>query len=78
MLVVEYGILGLTSGVLAAGLAEIASWWVVTRLLEQSWAPFLGPVTLGVSVFVLLAVGVGVLAARPILRAAPLQTLREG
>jgi putative ABC transport system permease protein len=77
MLIIEYGVLGLSAGLLAAILAEGAAWGVTTKALSLPWSPFLWQVALGLVIFTALAIGVGVLAALPILRVAPLRTLRE-
>ncbi|MBT6093281.1 MAG: FtsX-like permease family protein [Rhodospirillaceae bacterium] len=56
---VEYGLLGLVTGTLAAGVGTLTAWAVVKFLMRMEWTFMPGTLaaTLGVCVFVTLAVG---------------------
>ena len=73
---VEFGLLGLLTGAIAAGAGSVTAWAVVTRVFEQEWTFMPGTVAVTVSLCVALTLGLGLLgtwralgeAASPYLR----------
>jgi putative ABC transport system permease protein len=57
--VLEYGILGLTTGAIAAAIGSLAAWAVIVFLMESDWSflPGATAATVGVGLVVTLAVG---------------------
>ena len=73
---VEFGLLGLLTGAIAAGAGSVTAWAVVKRVFEQEWTFMPGTVAVTVSLCVALTLGLGLLgtwralgeAASPYLR----------
>lgn len=73
---VEYGILGLLSGVLGAGGAVGLSWAVVTRMMRIPWRTDVPVLVAAVLVTAVLCAVVGVVANARALRVRPAEVLR--
>ncbi len=73
----EYTALGLVSGLVGAVLSAVAAWGVLTYVMEVKYTLEILPLVVGVGVTVVLTVIVGVLSTLDVLRAKPLQVLRE-
>ena len=73
---VEFGLLGLLTGAIAAGAGSVTAWAVVTQVFEQDWTFMPGTVAVTASLCVVLTLGLGLLgtwralgeAASPYLR----------
>jgi putative ABC transport system permease protein len=77
MVAVEYGVLGLLAGIVAA-LAALGLSWVLARFLfEISWRPMPGILTAGAALIAVLVCVVGVIASLDVLVRKPLGSLRE-
>ncbi len=74
---VEYAALGLVAGAVGAVLSLVPTWAVVTQLMELEFQWDLAPLGAAVIATAALTVLVGVLATVGVLRAKPLQVLRE-
>jgi putative ABC transport system permease protein len=77
MLAVEYGLLGVLAGVIAAAGALVLAWSVSRHLLEIPWVVAPGTTIAGVVLTGLLVLVVGVGASLEVLRQKPLSTLRS-
>lgn len=73
----ENAVLGLLSGALGLGIAQIAAWIVCDRLFEIDYAPHPLASLLMVLAAAALVVAVGGAATRPVLRKKPVVFLRE-
>jgi putative ABC transport system permease protein len=75
---IEFALLGLIAGLLAAATASIGGYLIAKRLLEISYTP--DPVlwASGIAVGVLLVCLAGFLATRSALSKPPMETLRQG
>ena len=58
---VEFGLLGLLTGTVAAAAGTLTAWAVVTRVLEQEWVFLPGTVAATASICVVLTLGLGLL-----------------
>ena len=58
---VEFGLLGLLTGAIAAGAGSVTAWAVVTRVFEQEWTFMPGTVALTASLCVALTLGFGLI-----------------
>ena len=76
MLLLEYGVLGLLSGIVGSTGAIALSWGVSRFALEIPWRVFPGEHLAGVVVTATLVTAIGVLASLDVLRHKPLSTLR--
>jgi putative ABC transport system permease protein len=74
---VEYACLGAAAGLGGSALAVILSWIVLRFVLEVPWSLSLPPLALGVSLTVVMALGVGFLATFRLLGQKPLPVLRQ-
>ncbi|MBY8964110.1 FtsX-like permease family protein [Algiphilus sp. NNCM1] len=75
-LLVEYGTLGATAGVLASGIAQLVSWQLAQRVFEMPYAPALWPWLLGPVLGALLVGSLGWLALRGVTHVPPDRMLR--
>lgn len=73
----EYAALGLVAGLVGAFLSSVTAWVMLKYVMEIKYTLELLPLTLGVLIMVVLTIGVGVLSTLDVLRAKPLQVLRE-
>ena len=76
LLLIEYGLLGLLSGVVGAGGGLILSWAISRFAIEMDWVVPWREALTGVVAATLLVAAVGVLASLDVLRRKPLATLR--
>ena len=58
---VEFGLLGLITGTIAAAAGTVTAWAVVTRVLEREWTFLPGTVAATVSLCIVLTLGMGLL-----------------
>ncbi len=58
---VEFGLLGLLTGAIAAGAGSLTAWAVVTQVFEQEWTFMPGTVAVTVSLCMVLTLGLGLL-----------------
>ena len=77
MVAVEYGMLGLLSGVLGAAGAFGLSWALARWLFEIDWRPAPGLLAIGVAVTAAIVAIVGLAASAEVLMRKPLGTLRS-
>ncbi|MEQ9737943.1 MAG: FtsX-like permease family protein, partial [Algiphilus sp.] len=75
-LLVEYGTLGATAGVLASGIAQLVSWQLAQRVFEMPYTPALWPWLLGPVLGALLVGSLGWLALRGVTHVPPDRMLR--
>ena len=73
----ENVLIGLLSGLLAVGMAQVGSWLINTRVFDLSYRPFWGASLLMLAATAGLVTLVGMAASRSILRRKPIQYLRE-
>jgi putative ABC transport system permease protein len=78
MFSVEYGLIGLTAGIIGAGGSALLAWAVLTRAMEVTWV--WRPVTLmaGALACTLLAVFAGITVSWGALSRRPIEALRKG
>lgn len=74
---VEYAALGLVAAAMGAGLSVIAAWTVITRVMDLTFRWDGLPLALAIPVTIVLTVLVGVVSTLSVLRAKPLQVLRD-
>ncbi len=77
MLAVEYGMLGVLAGLIAAAGASVLAWALSRKLLNIPWVASPGITMAGVVLTGLLVLVVGVVASLEVLRQKPLSTLRS-
>lgn len=75
-LLVEYGTLGATAGLLASGIAQLVSWQLAERVFDMPYAPTLWPWLAGPTVGAVLVGALGWLALRGVTRVPPDRMLR--
>jgi len=75
-LLVEYGTLGATAGLLASGIAQLVSWQLAQRVFDMPYTPTLWPWLVGPVVGALLVGALGWLALRGVTRVPPDRMLR--
>jgi putative ABC transport system permease protein len=73
----ENFLIGSLSGLLALIVSQAASWFVITRVFDAIYAPFVGPIVFMIVLTSVLVVICGLLPSWPILRQRPLAFLRE-
>jgi len=73
----EYLVLGLVASLVGAVLSAVSAWAVLTYVMEITYRFEFLPLLIGIIVTTLLTVIVGVLSTLDVLRAKPLQVLRE-
>ena len=74
---VEFGLIGATAGVIAAGLGTLASWGVIHFLLKAPWSFLPGVLALTVGGCVLMMLGFGYAGTAAALRVRPAPYLRN-
>ena len=74
---VEFGLLGLLTGVIAAGAGSVTAWAVVTQVFEQEWTFMPGTVAATALLCVALTLGLGLLGTWRALGAAASPYLRN-
>jgi putative ABC transport system permease protein len=77
MVAIEYGLLGLLAGLLAAGGALVLSWVMARGLFDIDWQPAAGLLAAGVGLTAVAASLVGLAASVDVLVRKPLATLRR-
>jgi putative ABC transport system permease protein len=77
IIVAEYGILGLMSGLIGSVFAIAMSYAVSVYVLEIEWLPNFGLMLIGVSATVALVTAIGTAASFDVLFRKPLATLRS-
>ncbi|SCA56163.1 conserved membrane hypothetical protein [Candidatus Terasakiella magnetica] len=56
---IEYGVLGLVTGLISAGVGTIASWGVITFLMKMDWAFYPNTIALTLILCLILTIGAG-------------------
>jgi putative ABC transport system permease protein len=74
---VEFGLIGATAGLIAAGLGTLASWGVVHYLLHAPWSFLPGVLALTVGGCVVMMLGFGYAGTAAALRVRPAPYLRN-